>query len=105
MPLYEYKCHGCGKKFEIRQKFADDPLTTHDDCGGTVERLISAPTLQFKGTGWYVTDYGRKGNSSGSNGTNGKPESKTDSTKADKSEGPKSESKGDSTPKSESKSL
>src|SRR5262245_40907274 len=62
MPLYEYKCHSCGDVFEVMQKFADQPLTTHEKCGGGVERLISAPALQFKGTGWYVTDYG-KGNS------------------------------------------
>jgi putative FmdB family regulatory protein len=93
MPLYEYKCHLCGKNFEVRQKFADEPLTVHEDCGGEVERLISAPTFQFKGTGWYVTDYG-KGNSSGANGSNGKSESKGESSKSEeskKSEGSKSE--------------
>jgi putative FmdB family regulatory protein len=74
MPLYEYQCHRCGKKFEVRQKFADQPLEVHEDCGGQVERLISAPTLQFKGTGWYVTDYGR-GNQPPANGkaADGKP--------------------------------
>src|SRR5438876_12393524 len=60
MPLYEYKCKSCGKLFEVRQKFADEPLKTHDVCGGEVERLISVPSLNFKGTGWYVTDYGNK---------------------------------------------
>ena len=61
MPLYEYKCATCGDIFEVRQKFADEPLKEHPGCGGTVERLISAPTLQFKGSGWYVNDYGRNG--------------------------------------------
>jgi len=105
MPLYEYKCHGCGKNFEVRQKFADEPLTAHEECGGEVERLISAPTLQFKGTGWYVTDYGRKGSSSGANGTNGKSESKTEGSKTEgsKSEGAKSEGAKSETSKSESK--
>jgi putative FmdB family regulatory protein len=107
MPLYEYKCHGCGKNFEVRQKFADEPLTVHEECGGEVERLISAPTLQFKGTGWYVTDYGHQGSSSGSNGSNGKSESKNESSKSEgsKSESSKSEgSKSDSSKSEGSKS-
>jgi putative FmdB family regulatory protein len=62
MPLYEYKCQACGDVFEVIQKFVDQPLTVHEKCGGSVERLISTSALQFKGTGWYVTDYG-KGNS------------------------------------------
>ena len=61
MPLYEYSCHQCGEVFEVMQKFADEPLATHEGCGGTVERLVSAPSFQFKGTGWYVTDYGKNG--------------------------------------------
>ncbi|HYP12709.1 MAG TPA: FmdB family zinc ribbon protein [Bryobacteraceae bacterium] len=74
MPLYEYKCHGCGDVFEFRQKFSDEPIKTHEACGGTVERLISAPALQFKGTGWYVTDYA-KGNSAGPKPVAGNSES------------------------------
>ncbi|MCL4794100.1 MAG: zinc ribbon domain-containing protein [Bryobacteraceae bacterium] len=61
MPLYEYKCANCGDVFEVIQKFSDAPLTTHQACGGAVQRLISSSALQFKGTGWYVTDYA-KGN-------------------------------------------
>ncbi len=64
MPIYEYKCEGCGETFEVIQKFADDPVTVHEKCGGHVQRLMSAPSFQFKGSGWYVTDYA-KGNSSG----------------------------------------
>ena len=60
MPRYEYKCEGCGEIFELQQKFADEPLTVHDKCGGRVERIISAPALQFKGSGWYVNDYAGK---------------------------------------------
>ena len=59
MPLYEYKCEKCGDVFEVIQKFSDQPLQVHHKCGGAVERLISAPSFQFKGTEWYVTDYGR----------------------------------------------
>jgi len=80
MPLYDYECQKCGSVFEVRQKFADVPLEVHEGCGGHVHRLLSAPALQFKGTGWYVTDYGRGGNSSA--GSNGKPDGKSD-TKSD----------------------
>jgi putative FmdB family regulatory protein len=68
MPLYEYKCQSCGAVFEVRQKFSDTPLTIHKECGGPVERLVSAPALHFKGSGWYITDYARKGTSSPANG-------------------------------------
>jgi putative FmdB family regulatory protein len=62
MPLYDYRCHKCGEVFEVRQKFADELLKVHEECGGDLERLISPPAFQFKGTGWYVTDYARGGN-------------------------------------------
>lgn len=70
MPLYEYKCDQCGQVFEILQKFSDAPLKVHPECGGTVGRLMSSPAFQFKGTGWYVTDYGPKngGSRTGENG-------------------------------------
>jgi putative FmdB family regulatory protein len=58
MPLYEYKCHSCGKTFEVIEKFSDEPLKTHAGCGGEVERLISAPAFHLKGTGWYATQDG-----------------------------------------------
>lgn len=60
MPLYEYHCEKCGR-FETLQKFSDGPLSACPTCGSAVERLISAPAFQFKGTGWYVTDYGKSG--------------------------------------------
>jgi putative FmdB family regulatory protein len=93
MPLYDYRCHGCGKVFEVKQKFADEPLKVHEECGGELERLISPPAFQFKGSGWYVTDYGRNGSSSPSNG----------SDNSDKKSESKSESKSSSDTKSESK--
>jgi putative FmdB family regulatory protein len=104
MPLYDYRCHQCGQTFEVRQKFADELLTVHEGCGGGLERLISAPALQFKGTGWYVTDYGRNGKVPSENGkSESKSESKSDSKPESKSESkPKSESKSES--KSETKS-
>jgi putative FmdB family regulatory protein len=61
MPLYDYKCHACGSVFEVKQRINDQPLTVHENCGGALERLISPPALQFKGSGWYVTDYARSG--------------------------------------------
>jgi putative FmdB family regulatory protein len=94
MPLYDYKCHLCGKTFEVRQHFADAVLTLHEDCGGELERLISLPALQFKGTGFYITDYGRDGKSP-SNAPHGASESKSESKGESKSES-KSESKGES---------
>jgi putative FmdB family regulatory protein len=59
MPLYEYRCDNCGDLFEVMQKFADEPLKKHEKCGGEVHRLLSAPALQFKGSGWYVNDYAK----------------------------------------------
>ena len=61
MPLYEYECESCGVRFEVIQKFTDPVVGTCKKCGGTVRRLLSAPAIQFKGTGWYITDYARKG--------------------------------------------
>ena len=95
MPLYEYKCHRCEKTFEVKQKFSDEPLTVHEGCGGPVERLISPPALQFKGSGWYVTDYGRGGSSPGKNGSNGKGETKPEKADAKPAA---AESKPSSTP-------
>jgi putative FmdB family regulatory protein len=89
--MYEYKCANCGKRFESLQKFSDAPLTVHEECGsGPVERLVSAPSFNFKGTGWYVTDYAKGGN--GKNAENAKP----DSTSEKASGADKTESKSDS---------
>lgn len=66
MPLYEYECLKCGERFELIQKFSDAPLTVcsqkgDSQCDGAVRKLLSAPAIQFKGSGWYVTDYGKGG--------------------------------------------
>jgi|SRR5215475_13189911 len=97
MPLYEYICNKCGKRFEALQKFSDEPLKTHDGCGGEVERLLSAPALQFKGSGWYVTDYAKNSGANGSSDakTGDKSETKKD-TKPDSASAPKTESKSES---------
>jgi putative FmdB family regulatory protein len=75
MPLYEYKCRGCGETFEVLQKFSDPPLKKHQACGGAVQRLISASSFQFKGTGFYITDYGKGHDRKGRNGRDSKSES------------------------------
>jgi putative FmdB family regulatory protein len=59
MPLYEYECTQCGKRTEMLQRFDDEPLSACPACGGPVRKLVSAPAVQFKGSGWYVTDYAR----------------------------------------------
>jgi len=93
MPIYEYRCQSCGKKFEAMQKFADEPLTVHPECGnGPVDRLLSVPALQFKGSGWYVNDYA-KGSSTRSES---KSETKSDTSKSESS-GSKTESTSSST--------
>jgi putative FmdB family regulatory protein len=61
MPIYEYSCRKCGKTIEVIQKMSDPELKKHQGCGGGLTKLISASGFQFKGTGWYVTDYARKG--------------------------------------------
>ncbi len=81
MPLYEYECRKCGKRFEKIQKFSDPPLETHERCGGAVHRLLSSPAIQFKGTGWYVTDYARKSSpSESSSATSSESSSKSETT-------------------------
>lgn len=90
MPIYEYLCQSCGKKFEVIQKFSDDPVLIHEECGGKVDKLVSTSALQFKGSGWYVNDYAK--------GATGKPgETKAETTKAD---GAKPDGGGDSKPES-----
>ena len=61
MPLYEYECQQCHQRLEKIQKFSDPLLTTCESCGGALKKLLSAPAIQFKGQGWYVTDYAGKG--------------------------------------------
>lgn len=60
MPLYEYQCDACGRRFELIRKFSDPPLEECPSCGGAVQKLVSSPAFQFKGTGFYITDYGKK---------------------------------------------
>jgi putative FmdB family regulatory protein len=95
MPIYEYQCKRCHHRFERIQKFTDPHVKKCPECGGPVEQLLSPPAVQFKGSGWYVTDYARKSatpSSKGDSATPAESETKAESgTKKD--EKPKSESK------------
>ena len=91
MPLYEYACESCGHRFELIRKLSDPPLDQCPQCaGGPVQKLLSSPAIQFKGSGWYITDYAQKGKSGGelSAGSDAPAEKKPDSTKADTSTKP-----------------
>lgn len=95
MPLYEYQCLKCQHRFEKIQKFSDPEIKKCPECGGKVEKLLSAPAVQFKGSGWYVTDYANKGGSaSKSSSSDGDSSSSSSETKSEKSESkPKEEKK------------
>ena len=89
MPLYEYECPKCGT-FELVRKYSDAPLESCPTCARPVEKLASAPAIQFKGTGWYITDYARK--SSGAEG--GKDKGAAGDSAKDKPESSTSKDKG-----------
>jgi putative FmdB family regulatory protein len=98
MALYEYECDACGQRFEVIKRYSDPLEVTCARCGkGPVHRLVSSPAIQFKGTGWYITDYARKGQSDG--GPSGKSDGKTDAksdTKADAKTDSKTDTKTES---------
>jgi putative FmdB family regulatory protein len=85
MPLYEYECGRCGNRSEVIQRVGDPPPEGCSECGGELKRLLSAPAFQFKGTGWYVTDYARKGTPSG-DGAQGAGSDKAAKVSSDKKE-------------------
>ena len=85
MPLYEYQCGACGHRFEIIQKFSDGPPDTCPKCGkGPLQRQQSSPAFQFKGTGWYVTDYAGKGKGSDTGSEKSGGASKSSDSKSEK---------------------
>jgi putative FmdB family regulatory protein len=111
MPLYEYECKKCHHRFEKIQKFSDKMVKKCPECGGPVEQMISAPAVQFKGSGWYVTDYAKKSSSPGSSGggdseSKGSKDKKEDKSKSDsaKSDGSKSDGAKSESSKSETSS-
>jgi putative FmdB family regulatory protein len=94
VPLYEYQCDACGCRFEVIQKFSDPTVDTCKECGkGPVHRLFSSPAIQFKGTGWYITDYAQKGKSESSKDTGAKTDAAKSDAAATESTPAKSESK------------
>jgi len=108
MPLYEYECPRTEKRFEVIQKFSDEPVKRcpecdeHPECVGESKKILSAPAIQFKGAGWYVNDYGKGGEKPKATAKSESSESKSESKSETKSEG-KSEGKSES--KAESKST
>src|ERR1041384_1483805 len=94
MPIYEYECAKCGKTIEVIQKMTDKPLKKHADCGGILTKLISASGFQFKGTGWYVTDYARKGATDSKESAESKESKETKGTKETSSNGKQEGSSG-----------
>lgn len=88
MPLYEYQCDACTNRFERIQKFSDPPVEICPSCGGSVRKLLSSPAIQFKGSGWYITDYAKKSSNDGKGSASTPAASSGDSsasTSADKS--------------------
>ena len=83
MPLYEYECKKCGHRFEKIQLYSDKMVKKCPKCGGQVEQMISAPAVQFKGSGWYVTDYAKKSSSPGGSSSGDSKEKKDDKSKSD----------------------
>jgi len=107
MPIYEYQCGSCGRRFEQLQRITEDPLTTDPECGGAVRRVIQPVGIIFKGSGFYVTDSRKSSSASSANSSEsaksdgGTAETKTESTKT---ESTKSDSSGTSSSSSSSES-
>jgi putative FmdB family regulatory protein len=100
MPLYEYECKKCHHRFERIQKFSDPHVKKCPDCGGPIEQVISAPAVQFKGSGWYVTDYPKK--TSAASSSNGDAASKKeDKPKAEDSQKSESSKKSEGSSQAE----
>lgn len=100
MPLYEYECSACAHRFEVIQKFSDAPIDICPKCGGAVTKLFSSPAIQFKGSGFYLTDYGRGGKSD--LGTGAAKESTASTPAGETKSEPKTETKTET--KAETKS-
>ena len=98
MPLYEYQCEACSHRFEVIQKFSDAPLEVCPQCGGVVRKLLSSPAIQFKGSGWYITDYagGRSSAASSTNAGDGEAKSESKKESSDAKPAAASSTKSDS---------
>lgn len=96
MPLYEYECESCGRRTEVIQRVGAPPIGPCTECSGEMKRLLSAPAFQFKGTGWYVTDYAKKSGTAG-----GEPKGEKEGSDAPKDTKKKDASSSDSKKKDE----
>jgi len=101
MPLYEYQCDACGREFELIRKFSDPPLEKCPHCGGTVRKLFSSPAIQFKGSGFYITDYAKKDHVAAEKADSASGEKAAKSESAGKSEKSEKSEKSDSSAKSD----
>ena len=102
MPIYEYDCQSCGKKTEVIQRMKERPLRICPHCGGKLKKAFSAPAIQFKGSGFYITDYAR-GTNAGKSGTTSKVETESRSSESKPSDAKSAESRGAESAKSDSK--
>src|SRR6266436_5106065 len=102
MPNYEYLCKNCGHRFEQIRKFSDKPLRKCPECGGVIEQVISAPAVQFKGSGWYVTDYAKKSAASAGSPSSAEGDGGTKEGKESKDTKDTKDTKKDDKPKSDS---
>ena len=106
MPLYEYQCEKCAHRFEVIQKFSDAPIDVCPKCGGgPVMKLLSSPAIQFKGSGWYITDYAKSGSRDSKDSKDRAPATSSSSSSDSKTESKtetKTEAKTESKPTSES---
>lgn len=96
MPVYEYRCTSCGERTEAQQHIGDPPLSKCPRCGGALERVVSAPALRFKGSGWYVTDYGKRAGSSATGKEETSTTGKDETSATAKPEGPPAKPEGTS---------
>jgi putative FmdB family regulatory protein len=103
MPLYEYQCEKCAHRFEVIQKFSDGPVEVCPKCGGgPVMKLLSSPAIQFKGTGWYITDYAKSGSRDSKDSKDHAPAATSSSTTSESKPEAKTETKTETKSTSES---
>jgi putative FmdB family regulatory protein len=98
MPLYEYQCEKCAHRFEVIQKFSDAPIAVCPKCGGPVVKLLSSPAIQFKGSGWYITDYAKQGSRDSKDSKDHSPVSSSSTSSSESKTETKTESKSETKP-------
>ena len=104
MPLYEYQCEKCAHRFEVIQKFSDAPIDVCPKCGGPVVKLLSSPAIQFKGSGWYITDYARQGSRDSKDSKDHAPASSSSTSSSESKTETKTESKAETKAETETES-